>query len=511
MKPLDITKINPKDLYKECTVNRASFLDRAREVSRYTKPSLYPREGADANTVHITPFSSLGARGLNNLANKIIMTIFPPNQSFFKARVPKKVLATMGKTEDEIKPAMAMVEQETIDEMEESGLRPKLIHAAELLIAGGSIILHVGPVEEPRVFRLDCFGIKRDARGNVLKMCIEEHLKYSMLSKQIQEKIPKEIKTEEVMDDKKSLKVYTCVIRHEDKMVVFQSVEQHIIKETRAEYLIDECPYQFIPFVDKSEDFGRSYIEDYMGDLISLEGLRQSTLEAAAEAARLIYVLAPNSTISVKDLKNARSGDVIVGNPADVQTIQQNKMADLSITNSEAERLRMDLSSIFLLDSSVRRNAERVTAMEISMVSQELEVAMGGVYSTLSRAQKTIVKLYMKRCMDKGSIPKELKSVLKAEIITGTAALGRGTEFNAMTSFLSTLQQQLGPEIYIQYVKPQAIISKLAYSAGINPTDIVKTDEELQMEQQQAQAAQQQQTMLEAEAPEAAKAEYSGE
>lgn len=151
------------------------------------------------------------------------------------------------------------------------------------------------------------------------------------------------------------------------------------------------------------------------------------------------------------------------------------------------------------------------TAEEIRTVSQELEVAMGGVYSTLSKAQKTIVKLYMKRCMDKGSIPKELKSILKAEIITGTAALGRGTEFNAMSSFLSTLQQQLGPEIYIQYVKPQAIISKLAYAAGINPTEIVKSDEELQMEQQQAQQAQQQQTMLEAEAPEAAKAQYSGE
>lgn len=503
MKPLDITKISGEKLYDEVIVDREQFLSRAKEVSRLTIPSLIP-PSETKNGNYPTPYQSLGARGLNNLSNKVVMSLFPPNNTFFKAKVPLRVLAEMGRTADDIKPAMAMVEQETIDEMEESGLRPKLTYAMQLAIASGNCLLHIPEEGEPRVFKLDSFGVKRDSRGNVLKLCIKECLNYQELPKVIQDNLPAEVATEECKSGKKPLDLYTCIIKHNDKYVTFQTIKNHVIKETRAEYNLDELEYLYIPFVDRGENYGRSFLEDYLGDLQSLEGLRRSTLELSAEAARIIYLVRPESQISAKQLQKAKSGDVLLGSEGDVTTIQQNKMSDLSLTASEAERLRQDLSAIMLLDSAVRRNAERVTAEEIRTVSAELEVALGGVYSTLSKTQKQIVKLYMKRCMKKGSIPKELKSLLKAEIITGTAALGRGTEFNTMRNFLGVLQEQLGPEIYLQYIKPQVIITKLGYSAGLNPTEFVKTDEELAMEQQQAMAAQQQQTMVEAAAPVAA-------
>lgn len=511
MKPLDIRKISGKKFYEECIKNRAPYLTRAREAAELTKPSLYPKDGQEGNS-YPNPYQSLGARGVNNLANKIVMTQLPPNNTFFKAKIPKSILAEMGKTPDEIKPAMGLIEQEVIEEMEESMLRSKLIYATELNLVGGSYIIKVPDEGEPIIYRLDQFGVRRDKQGNVLKMCIEECLRFSSLPEMLQNNFPKELDNDAVRNDEKDITIYTCIIRHGNKYVTFQTIENFTIPETRAEYPLDYCPYKFVPFIDRGGDFGRSYLEDYMGDLESLEGLRKSTLEASAEAARVIYLLSPNATISVKRLQEAKSGDVLTGSETDISLLNSNsKVTDLQITQAEVANLRQDLSSIFLLDSAVRRNAERVTAEEIRIVAQELEVAMGGVYSTQSKSQKELVKLYIKRCIDKGSIPKEFIGILKAEIITGVAALGRGSEFSSLNTFLTTLQNTIGPENYLSLINRRNIVNKLAYSLGLNPNEITMTEDELAQQQAQAQAANQQQLIDEAAAPVIAQQAMNGE
>ena len=242
--------------------------------------------------------------------------------------------------------------------------------------------------------------------------------------------------------------------------------------------------------------YGRSYIEDFIGDLNSYEGLRQSILEAAAESARIIYVIKPNATLTVKKLQSARSGDVLLGNPDDVGVIQAEKRMDLQIAQSEAETLRMDLSTIFLLDSSVRRNAERVTAEEIRRVSQELEVSLGGIYSTLANVlQEPLVKLYLVRLRNKGMINDALKDSIELEVTTGSAALGRGTEFNAMSTFIGLLQQTLGQE-FGAYIKMPEMIARIANSLDIGTAELIKTTEELQAEQEAQQRAQMQQNAI---------------
>jgi len=130
------------------------------------------------------------------------------------------------------------------------------------------------------------------------------------------------------------------------------------------------------------------------------------------------------------------------------------------------------------------------TAEEIRRVSQELEVSLGGIYSTLANVlQEPLVRLFMKRLRDKGLINDALRDSIDLEVTTGSAALGRGTEFNSITAFIQTMQSILGQE-FSTYMKMPEMIARVANSLDIGTAELVKSEEELAMEAQQAQQVQ---------------------
>lgn len=498
-------------LYKELIVKRTAYLDRARDAALLTLPQLFPPEGSDFNTKYPTPYQSLGAKGVNNLANKVILSLFPPSTAFFKLGLNPADMAALGKSEGQVKSAMYMLETSIVNEMEVSALRPKLVHMIKQLIVGGSCVIYVPNEGSPELFGLSEFGVQRDKKGNVLRLAIEQKVAYPSLSVEIQNQIPKQDLSDDLLAGKKMMNMYTCIIKTSDTMyMVWQEIFGVRINGSEGTYLAEDLPYKFVPFVDNSEDFGRSYCEDFIGDLGAYEGLRQALLEGAAESARILYVVKPNSTISVKALKKARSGDVLLGNPDDVGTIQSDKRLDMSVTQKEADILKQDLAITFLLDSAVRRDAERVTAAEIRQVSQELEISLGGIYSTLSTVlQGPLVRLYMNRLVKQGKMNDVLKGALKLEITTGSAALGRGTDFTVLTTFLQTIQGTMGFEQAMQFLNLSETIKRLAYSLDINTASLIKSDEEIAAQNQAAQQQQMEATAMEAAAPEAAKAAFN--
>ena len=80
---------------------------------------------------------------------------------------------------------------------------------------------------------------------------------------------------------------------------------------------------------------------------------------------------------------------------------------------------------------------------------------------------------------------------------------------NKLTEFIAIAHQSLGPEVMAQYLNMEEALRRLAASASIDTTNLVKTPEQLQQEAQAAQAEQQtqqqQQQLLElAKSPAAA-------
>lgn len=483
-------RINGEKEYKRLSEDREQFLNRAKCASALTVPQLYPDNDDTASTTYSTPYQSLGARGVNNLANKIILSLFPPATAFFKLGVNSLALEQSGVSEGDMQQAMYKVEKGIVNEMEISQLRSVLVDCLKQDAVGGSVVLYVPPEGKPKAYSLRDFVITRSKSGVVLKLIIKESMNYLELPKDVQENILDDLEEKEI-NGKKQLNVFTVIHRTaKGEYETFQEVKNHLIEGTEATYKDLDLPFIFIPFVDRGEHYGRSYIEDFIGDLQSYEGLRQAILEASAESARLIYLVRPNAIITPKRLQSARSGDVLQGNPDDVSTLQADKRMDVGMAQQEAEVLRGDLATVFLLDSAVRRNAERVTAEEIRRVAQELEVSLGGIYSTLANVlQEPLVRLYLKRLVKKGFIKDILKNNIELEITTGSAALGRGTEFRAIQTFMEAAVGLLGEQAG-QYLNVPEALSRMAYSLDVNTADLIKSPEQLQQEQQQAQQEQ---------------------
>jgi len=124
--------------------------------------------------------------------------------------------------------------------------------------------------------------------------------------------------------------------------------------------------------------------------------------------------------------------------------------------------------------------------LNVLLPAGELEDALGGIYSILSQElQLPLVKIIFKN--SKTQLPEGL---VEPVIVTGLEALGRGHDYNKLVMFAQTLQQLLGPEIFAQHANVDAVINRVATSLGLDAEGIIKSQEQIQQEQQQAMAMQ---------------------
>jgi hypothetical protein len=238
--------------------------------------------------------------------------------------------------------------------------------------------------------------------------------------------------------------------------------------------------------------YGRGYVEEYLGDLISLEGLSRAILEASAAASKVVFLVQPNGVTRMQDLAEAESGDFKSGVAADVSTLQVAKQADMAVAAQTAQRIEQRLSQAFMLYESITRDAERVSATEISMLAQSLEQTISGLYSNLAQSlQLPLVKRLMERMQKQKRLPALPDGVIQPSIVTGTAALGRGNDLNNLMQFMQTVSA-LGPGVLDQYMNIDEFIIRTGASLGIDMGGLVKTREQIALEQQAAIEAQQQ-------------------
>ena len=89
-------------------------------------------------------------------------------------------------------------------------------------------------------------------------------------------------------------------------------------------------------------------------------------------------------------------------------------------------------------------------------------------------------------------IPRLPKDVVRPKIVAGINSLGRGQDNEALTRFIATVAQTLGPEALMKYIDPSEAIKRLAAAQGIDVLNLVRTAEQLQqLGEEQKQAMQQ--------------------
>jgi hypothetical protein len=155
-----------------------------------------------------------------------------------------------------------------------------------------------------------------------------------------------------------------------------------------------------------------------------------------------------------------------------------------------------------MMNKSVQRSGERVTAEEIRTMISDIDDVLGGVYSLLAQElQLPLVVRIMdrmvreKKIVDVQSIKgQDGKPVASPKVVTGIEALGRGHDFNkymtAMREIVVPLKELLIPEMNIKDFAERAFVS-----LSIDVDGIFKSDEQKAQDQQKLMQAQQGQMM----------------
>lgn len=489
-----------KQRYHKLKTVRDTFLNRGRECSKLTIPSLVPPEGNSEGTTYPTPYQGLGARGVNNLASKLLLALLPPNTTFFKMIIDDFQLEQLAQKKGaraEVEEALNKVERAVQTEIEGSGLRIAMFEALKQLLVAGNALLYLPDTGGMRVFKLNQYVVKRDPVGNLLEIITVENVAPSTL--------PLEVRmTCDLPDtvEAKTVEVYTRVVLNAKDMRwdIAQEIKGKIVPGSEGFYPLDKNPFIPIRYTSiHGEDYGRSFVEEYHGDLKSLEALTKAIVEGSAAAAKVLFLVNPNGATNKNVLAKSDSGAIVSGNAADVTTLQLEKFNDFRVAKETIDTIERRLSFAFMLNTSVQRNGERVTAEEIRYMAGELEDALGGVYSVQSQElQLPLVNRLLHVMQEQGKLPL-LPDNIKPQIVTGVQAIGRGHDLNKLNQFL----QGLAPmgELAFNYINMGDYIKRFGTSLGIDMDGLVKSAEQLQAEQEQAQ----QQQMMQQATPEVIK------
>ena len=480
-------------LYEDACTKRHSYLTRGRDSARLTIPTIMPDDGKTDSRSFPTPYQSVGARGVNNLASALLLSLLPPNAPFFRLVIDEREKMKMDQVDPglrtQVEAGLSDIERAISREIEINNIRVSTFEALRHLVVTGNALLYLPDEGQMRVIHLDRFVVKRDPMGNARMIIVKETVSSDLLPEAIQEYASQHKSS----FDGDYCDLYTMQHSLPDgKVEVVQEVYGKIIEETRAKYDPISAPFTALRMMRvDGESYGRGYVEQYFGDLRSLEGLTKAIVEGSAASSKVLFLVNPNGTTRAKTLSESPNGAIREGSAADVSVLQTQKAADFGVALSTMQQIGERLSYAFLLTESTIRNADRVTAEEVRLVTQSIERQLGGIYSVLSQEfQLPLVHRMMKRMQSSGKMPKIPKGKVTPTIITGIEALGRGNDLNRLDVYLQGIAQVLGPEVLGQYINIREYMARRASALGIDTESLVRTEEEINAMMQQQQMAQ---------------------
>ena len=508
--------------YEDLAQDRDYYLSRGRACARLTIPYLIPTSSEpvpDTKETFPVPWNGIGARGVLNLASRMLLGLLPPTQQFFRFSLDEAELARQGVSPEEksnFETVLSQIERQVLREIEASNDRVVFHEALLHLIVGGNALLHIAP-EGLRCFHLNRYVCQRDPMGNPLEVVICEQLAIETLPETIQEMVRAKDDDDDITsgliddvvnpvprrDNGDTVRIYTYIQWErngqgkEGTVKWHQEVNNKVIPG--SEFSRPESVSPWLPLTmirSDGQQYGISYVETAaLADLQTVEALCQAIAEGSLASSKILFLVKPSGVTKAANLANSPNGAFVTGDPNDVMALQVQKSTDLQVAMQGKTQIEARLSQAFMLADV--RDSERTTAEEVRLTALQIENSLGSIYSVL---QTTFQVPYVARKLDilqrEKKVPKLPDELVKPVMTVGLAAVGRGNDLEQLVRFTTTLGQTMGPEGLATYVKPTELIKRLAYSMGIDTLGLIKSDEELMQEQQAAQQAAQQQMLM---------------
>ena len=270
------------------------------------------------------------------------------------------------------------------------------------------------------------------------------------------------------------------------KWVIEQEVKGKIINVSEE----NVTPFFSTPFeLPPAADYGRGLIEQNLGDVRSMNELSERLLDHAAIASKMMFALDYNSQVRPQDL-SMPTGSVIQarvqgGQVTDVGMLKADKLSDFNVAHGVRESIRKDLAVTMLMESESTPRGERVTAFQVQRVAQELEGALGGVYAPIADSmQIPLIERVREVLTRKNVLPSLPEDSIEVEAVTGIQALSNEADQTKILGLLQTIAQ-LGPET-MNRIDKGTLLDMLVRQSGIYEPGLIKTDEQIQAEEQQA-------------------------
>lgn len=508
--------------YHALESDRDYYLERARTAAGLTIPYLIPISNEPTSRENNTfplPWNGIGARGVHNLASRLLLALLPPTETFFRFTVDEAKMvesemqmAAAGASEEEIAKfksefeiGLAKLERMVLRSIEASNDRVAVHEMLLHLIVGGNVLGYIAK-EGLKAFHLNRYVCQRDLMGNPLEAIVCEQLSYESLPEKVQVMVDEadgevsgiiDSDGDETPQYERTIKLFTHITWKAGKVSWYQEVKGKEIEGTSFSRPADESPWLLLRMYQVGgSSYSPGYIEGAcIADLTTAEALNQAIAEGSLVSAQVKHLVKPNAVTNAKKLAEAPNGAYLPGNPEDVTTIQVNKAADLNVAAQGLARIEARLSQAFMLADV--RDSERTTAEEVRLQALLIEQSLGSLYAILTTEfQQPYVKRKLALLSESGKLPELPKGLVEPVVSVGLAAVGRGNDLEKTARFMQILQQTLGPEGVATYVMPSELIRRLAGAMGMDIIGLVKTEEQLQQEQQAAMQAQQTQQAM---------------
>lgn len=481
-------------LWEKLSRKRNEFLDRAKGYARLTLPYLLNEPGNNESAQN--GWQGVGAQATNHLANKLAQVLFPAQRSFFRIDLTQKgeaLLAKEGYEKTQFASVFARVEQQAMKGLEQRQFRPAVVEMFKHLIVAGSCMLFKPEKGAIQAIPMSQYVVQRDTHGDLLDIILMQQKALKTFDATTRALIQAGLKGKQKKAEDE-VKLYTHACYEGDGFWVVNQSADDIPVGKQSRVKADKLPFIVLNWKRSyGEDWGRPLAEDYSGDLFVIQFLSEAVARGAALMADVKYLVRPGSQTDVNHFVNSGTGEVITGVEEDIHIVSLGKYADFTPISAVLETYTRRIGVVFMMESLVRRDAERVTAVEIQRDALEVEQSMGGAYSLFATTAQGPLALWGLN-ETKGTFNSDN---IEPVIITGIEALGRMAELDKLAQFAQYVSLPLNwPE------QAQAAIDWPKYMDWVRgqisaELPFIKDGKQMQQEQEAAKDAQDEQMLNE--------------
>lgn len=493
--------VNAEEMYEHLTKYRQEVVYNAIDMAAITIPSVYPPLGFRTGMNIDEANQSIGAMCVNTLASKLMFMALPPDRPVVRF---EPIIHKLGQAMQQnpglwtqITIALNTLAQEHRARFETTNMRAAYVGMVKLLLISGNVLWEHLKLDFPVFHKMDQYVVKRNNQGEQLLVILKRSVAIMDLDDDVKDMV-RRLAPAKFADKRSEYQEYVDIFavckrctdaNGKHYWEYWEEFEGECIPDTDYESDYETPPLYaawMIPVY--GQNWGRSYVEEYRGDMYLVDGHCKAINDGAAVASLILMFLAPGARTSQRQIKKAKNMSLLTGKADDITAFHLDKTADFDFVTKNLESATKRLGRAFLLVSSVQRDAERVTAEEWKEMADEIDQATGGMYSELAQSvqRHVISRAVALHNEEDKTLPKPPPGVIRMSVVTGLEAMGNTVEGDNLMRALQGVETLLG-QPGMAYIDSGEGVRRIMVSQNVNQDGLVKTDQDVAAMKQQSQ------------------------